>query len=355
VNPSTPEVTILLTVYNGAQWIRDALRSALEQERVAYEILVIDDGSTDDTAAIATEVATENPSAVRVKAIPRSGLSAARNVGFDEARGEFITVIDADDLMHPLRCWCEVEGLRRYPDAVICFSKRWSFRDEDSVGVLRFQGENLVGENVTGYAQIHDPITALIRAGAYPGTSACTSRRDFSRGPGRYDELQPSFVDGELWIRTMHDRSAVYCGVPLYFRRVHDQSWSLVHPTRLANVRRALAKARSHWSDYSDDQQRALEEFERRVLLGTAEGWIRAGRRVRAASLLIRHWRNLRGRRWGRAIRDALIGTRGGEGRRDRGGPGAGDKHRIGLDEILSLDVDDLIRQDRDQREPSER
>ena len=355
MNRSDPEATILLTVYNGARWIRDALQSALGQERISYEILVIDDGSTDETSSILADIADQNPEAVRVKTIPRSGLSTARNVGFDAARGEFITVIDADDMMHPLRCWCEVEGLRRFPEAVICFSKRWNFHSGETVGALRFKGSGLVGRDVMGYALIEDPITALIRSGAHPGTSACTSRRTFSTGPGRYDESQPSFVDGELWIRTMHSRSVVYCGVPLYFRRVHDESWSLTHPTRLANIQRAVDKARAHWADYSENQQDSLRAFERGVILGTAEGWIRAGRTSQALSLLLRRWRHLQGRRWARALRDALRGAGVDSGSEMFRESGADAEASVGLDEILDLDVDTLLRADQDEGDAAER
>lgn len=344
--PATaPEVTILLTVYNGEEWIVEAIQSALAQERIEFEILVVDDGSTDRTATVVRELVERHSAVLRLVCLPRSGLSKARNVGFEEARGEFVSVIDADDLMHPLRCWCEVEGLRRHPAAVICFSKRWNFVSGSEDGVYRFRERDIVGRPVRSYVLLDDPITQLIRAGEYPGTSACTSRLSFSRGPGRYDEAQPSFVDGEMWIRAMRDQKAVYCPLPLYLRRVHGASWSQNHPTRLDNVARALQKARMDWPEYSEEQRKALANFEKRATLAAVEAWIRGGHRSRALGTLLRRAWKLRGRRWARAVNSALVPRSAPD---QSGWPGVGRRRQpsrdiVPLQEVLDVDVDGLV------------
>ena len=342
----TPVVTILLAVYNGAQWVHEALDSALAQKRVQFEIVVVDDGSTDETPGIVAEYARTYPDLLRWVRIDHGGLSRARNVGFDMARGEFITVIDADDTMHPLRSWCEVEGLRRHPEAVICFSKRWNFRSGTEYGVFRFRAQDIVGHEVSSYVRIDDPSRVLLDAGEYPGTSACTSRTSFSRGRGRYDEDQMSFVDGELWLRAVFDRAVVYCPVPVYLRRIHAESMSRPSEARLVQVYRATEKARRNWSRYSPGLRRSLVAFEKRVGVALARELMDAGYRRRAVVLLLRRGRKLRGRLWLRMLIRGVVGPERFDRVRQRPRTESQRKNGravVALEEVLAADVDAIL------------
>jgi glycosyltransferase involved in cell wall biosynthesis len=89
-------VTVVIPCHNAASFIRATLRSALDQTRSADEILVIDDGSTDDSAAIAASFGAP----VRVIRQSRRGISGARNRGLNECTGQIVAYLDADDLWH---------------------------------------------------------------------------------------------------------------------------------------------------------------------------------------------------------------------------------------------------------------
>ncbi len=292
------EVCVLIAAYNAGGWLRQSLAAAVGQRGVDHEVLVVDDGSTDRTGEIAEEFAKAHPALLRCIRLPRSGLSKARNVGFDAADAEFVTVLDADDRMHPERARVEVEGLRRYPEAAFCLSARWNFSGETRPGFISFRPEDLVGTDAPGLYLIEDPLTVLLETGHYPGTSACSSRLEFVRTVGRYDEDQPSFVDGELWIRVVHHRPVAYCSVPLYYRRVHEQSLSGTHPARVLNVFRAMGKARAHWDDYSPRQQQLLAAFEKRAAVGFAKKLIEQGKPRQARALLREHRDRLKGSYW---------------------------------------------------------
>lgn len=101
--PLNVTISVLVANYNGAATIAACLRSILSQTLAALEVLVVDDASVDDSAAIVAGMAARDPR-VRMFAMPTNGgPAAARNRGLDEVRGRWIAVVDADDLIHPER------------------------------------------------------------------------------------------------------------------------------------------------------------------------------------------------------------------------------------------------------------
>lgn len=102
---SRPLISVIVPAYNAARWVQATVRSILEQEGVDVEVIVVNDGSTDDTAAVVRAIGDPR---VRLMDRPNGGVSTARNNGLDQARGAFIRFLDADDVMRPgdlLRKW----------------------------------------------------------------------------------------------------------------------------------------------------------------------------------------------------------------------------------------------------------
>lgn len=96
---------MIVPVYNAERWLRRCVDSILGQTFTDFELLLVDDGSTDGSAAICDEYAALDPR-VRVFHKPNGGVSSARNLGLDHARGEWLTFADADD-------WMESDSLKR--------------------------------------------------------------------------------------------------------------------------------------------------------------------------------------------------------------------------------------------------
>lgn len=94
----TPLVSILIPAYNAARWIGEAIESALAQTWPRTEIIVVDDGSTDDTLAVARRYASRQ---VAVISQPNAGAAAARNTAYARCQGDYIQWLDADDLLAP--------------------------------------------------------------------------------------------------------------------------------------------------------------------------------------------------------------------------------------------------------------
>lgn len=102
-----PVVSILIPAYNAARWLAQTLDSALSQTWSDKEVVVVDDGSTDDTLRVAKGYARRG---VRVIAQPNLGASAARNTALKVARGSYVQFLDADDLLHPEKLARQLEG-----------------------------------------------------------------------------------------------------------------------------------------------------------------------------------------------------------------------------------------------------
>lgn len=97
MNSPDATVSVIVPCYNGARYLRETLASALGQTRAPLEVLVVDDGSTDDSAGVAEAFGLP----VRVIRQANGGESTARNRGIDEARGDWLAFLDADDVWEP--------------------------------------------------------------------------------------------------------------------------------------------------------------------------------------------------------------------------------------------------------------
>ncbi|MDE5750463.1 MAG: glycosyltransferase, partial [Duncaniella sp.] len=96
----SPQVSIIVPAYNAAPYIGECLASIAAQTWRDFEVIVVDDGSTDGTADMTGEFCSHDPRFILVRA-PHGGVSAARNLGIERARGEWIGFADADDCLHP--------------------------------------------------------------------------------------------------------------------------------------------------------------------------------------------------------------------------------------------------------------
>ena len=107
----SPLVSILIPAYNSQEWIKETIESALAQTWTSKEVIVVDDGSTDQTLEIARRYASKH---VRVVTQPNQGAAVARNTAFSLAQGDYIQWLDADDVLDPYK----VENQARMVDGM---------------------------------------------------------------------------------------------------------------------------------------------------------------------------------------------------------------------------------------------
>jgi glycosyltransferase involved in cell wall biosynthesis len=135
-----PLLSVVIPTWNRAQLVCEAVESALVQRIGQVEVIVVDDGSTDDTAA---RLADRFGSKIRLVRMPRrSGPGAARNAGVGLAHGEWLAFLDSDDLWLPGKLDAELRQLERYPQADAIVSDALSFRESvpDDLSRLALNG-----------------------------------------------------------------------------------------------------------------------------------------------------------------------------------------------------------------------
>ena len=117
--PTSPSVSVVLPTFNSSKFLPDAIASVRAQKWPDLEVVVVDDGSTDDTLSVLNKLGGSN---LRVIEQPNAGPAVARNTGIAEARNDWIAFLDADDCWEPNKLSVQFNELRRQPDARFCFS-----------------------------------------------------------------------------------------------------------------------------------------------------------------------------------------------------------------------------------------
>jgi glycosyltransferase involved in cell wall biosynthesis len=117
--PQGPLVSVVVITYNAAEYVGHAIESVLQQTWQNLELIVVDDGSTDDTQSLVQRVGDDRLRYVRQA---NQGPSAARNRGIRESRGEFVAFLDADDWWSPEKLCRQVAAARPHPDVGLIYS-----------------------------------------------------------------------------------------------------------------------------------------------------------------------------------------------------------------------------------------
>ena len=186
---SEPRVSVLIAAYNAAVFLERTLRMVLEQTFADLELVVVDDGSTDGTGEIVRR-AMRTDARVRLLVQENRGLSATRNRGIAEARGELVAFLDHDDVWHPDKLALQVAVLDAHPEVgvVSCYS---ALIDEH----MRCLGWRFGGD-ATG-----DVYAEMLEWDIVSGGSVVLVRRALFETAGPFDETLAIREDWDMWIR----------------------------------------------------------------------------------------------------------------------------------------------------------
>ena len=223
-----PLVTIAIACYDQGRFLGEAIESALGQTYPHIEVVVVDDGSTDDTPTVATRYA-----GVRLVRQPNAGLSAARNTGLRVAEGAFVVFLDADDRLCPYAVAAGLACFEEYPES--------AFVSGDHVRI-RADGTHLAAHDPP--APDTDPYRRLLR-GNYIGMHATVMyRRVVLAAAGGFDPSLPACEDYDVYLRLAraHPIAAHEAIVAEY--RIHEQNMSGDPTLMLRTVLRVLRRQR---------------------------------------------------------------------------------------------------------------
>lgn len=190
-NASVPSVSVIIPAFNVAAFLGEALQSVKEQRLADYEVIIVDDGSPDDVAAVCGPFLTDPRfSLVRIE---NSGLAGARNHGISLARAPLIALLDGDDRYRPDYLDKMVGKLSDYPEAVFVTCDAVSFGAPAHAGEL-FSARYPQDEPITLERLLKREVSVF---------GLCTVRAEALRQIGGYDQSLRSSEDLDLWLRLL--------------------------------------------------------------------------------------------------------------------------------------------------------
>jgi glycosyltransferase involved in cell wall biosynthesis len=260
---SRPVVSIIIPAYNAHLYIGATLESAINQTFRSFEIIVVDDGSTDDTKSIAQNFCDRG---VTVISQSNAGPAAARNRALSIARGEYVALLDADDLWEPDYLQTMVGFLNSHPEVSIAFSDSLFF------GKSKFSGRR--------FQEVYPPCTPITFAKVAAQIShicvAATIRREIFDRIGPFDDRLRAIDDFDLWLRALHAgcRIEPVRRVLVQYRR-HVSALSFEGATNYSSGLQILAKWRDR-EELGEEERQAVEktwqEFQYHLIVREALG-----------------------------------------------------------------------------------
>jgi glycosyltransferase involved in cell wall biosynthesis len=204
-----PQVSVVLPTRNRSSMLMQALSSALGQDGVQLEVVVIDEGSSDDTPEQLERTEDERVRVLRHD--PAKGVAPARNAAIARARGEWIAFLDDDDLWAPHNLRTQLAGAAEGGHS-LSYCRRIEIDDR---GVVR---------NVSHRTRADDLARRLLSNNVVGTPSGVLVRADVLERVGVFDERLSALADWDLWLRAAAGGSAVACQQPLVAYRHHPQN-----------------------------------------------------------------------------------------------------------------------------------
>lgn len=303
-------VSVVIPTHNRARIIGHAIESALSQTYPALEVVIADDGSTDDTRAI---VEAYGPRVVYARQA-NAGVSAARNFGLRHVRGEFVAFLDSDDAWEPWKIEAQVSALRRKPAAGLVWTDMAAIDETDRIIESRYLREMYsayekvdverllapvctvaelgptVPENLSAAPVRIGDVSSAILLGNLVHTSTVLFRRSWCERTGGFDESYArAGEDYEFYIRLTSAGPVIFIDAPSTFYRIGAAD-QLTAPAMILEIARNNLRAIHKWLprdgakstlSHRDVRERFAESF---AWVGEAE--LEAGHTLNAARRL---------------------------------------------------------------------
>jgi glycosyltransferase involved in cell wall biosynthesis len=211
-----PVVSVIIPTYNRSKYVQEAIDSVLAQDYKEFELIVVDDGSTDDTEEVLKAFYLKKIIYVKQE---NQGESAARNLGVSMSQGKYIAFLDSDDLWSPDKLSLQVPILDANPDIVVVFCQSWQIDSE---------GQRITQQPLGLHTKAADfTVENLLMYNKIPaGSSTCLIRRSVLEEAGGFSIDIRYGDEWDLWLRISTNGKMFFLNKTLASYRRHKQTQS---------------------------------------------------------------------------------------------------------------------------------
>jgi glycosyltransferase involved in cell wall biosynthesis len=199
----SPLVSVIIPTYNRGWSLQEAIDSVLAQDFSDFELIIVDDGSTDNTL----DIIRSYPDEIIFLRQANKGVSAARNLGITSSNGRLIAFLDSDDLWLPEKLSIQADFFHSHPDAFICQSEEIWIRNGVRINPQK--------RHKKPSGMIFEPSLDLCLV----SPSAVMVRRGLFENVGTFDERLPACEDYDLWLRVSRRYPIALIDTPLVIKR----------------------------------------------------------------------------------------------------------------------------------------
>jgi glycosyltransferase involved in cell wall biosynthesis len=210
MNSHNPKITVLMPAYNAAKYIGEAIASVLHQSFIDFELLIVNDGSADDTEKIIRSF--KDPRIVLISQ-DNKGVSSALNLGLSHARAPYIARFDADDICYPNRLKMQYEFITRYPEYSIIGSAA-DYVDAEGHFIFTHHPQGHLNEEIQ---QLKYSVCPFIHSSVF-------YKKDIIISKGGYNEHAYTYEDHFLWIGILKSEKGCNLSQPLIKVRLNPES-----------------------------------------------------------------------------------------------------------------------------------
>lgn len=239
--------SVIVPAYNCAEYIEETLNSILSQSYENYEVIVVNDGSTDNTSSILQDFVNNKSDRVTILEQPNQGVSAARNNAVSVASGDYLAFIDSDDIWLDDKLAQQLGVLKNGYE--ICYSNRYNFGDIDDLPVDQSKIVDMPQGNI--YQKLLD--------GNFITASSVVIKKALFDSLGGFNTELSHCEDWDLWLKCAELCSIGMSPEPLVRYRIHpaglSKGYRAMHLARIKVLTRSLSSGRGQKLDASDRKQ----------------------------------------------------------------------------------------------------
>lgn len=241
-------ISVIIPTYNAGRYIEKTLQSVFDQTYKNIEIIVIDDGSTDNTEVLLKQY--NDPRLHYIKQPNSGGPAKPRNVGIAAAKGEYIAIFDSDDLMMPNKLSSQIKALETTPDAAFCCTNFSKIDENDNVTTKAFWETNENFQSLDkskrdpfgNFKYIPNELTDNLLIHNFVATSSVLIRKAVFEKVGGFDEALANADDYDMWLRISSHYSNILIPQVMHQYRLRDGNITSRGIFKLADGRVAVLK-----------------------------------------------------------------------------------------------------------------